>query len=257
MSKYRDKTSIGGRQESFQTTQWSELYRAETTNEDRRSIIIDTLLDRYWKPVYCYIRRKGYDNEQAKDLTQGFFHDVVLDSDLIRQADRKKGRFRTFLLTALDHYLIDAHRKEKSKKNYPKGRIIQLETDDLVSVQTTQSTMNPEQFFNYVWATEFIDNVISLVEKECCNTRKEIHWRVFYEKIIIPIIDNTPSPSLKIICNKYGIENEIKASNMIITVKRCFRRILEDNLRRFVQTEEEIETEFNELFEIIASGRAG
>ena len=257
MSKYRDNTSIGGSNEGFQTTQWSELFRAETTDEDRRNTIIDALLRRYWKPVYCCIRRKGYGNEQAKDLTQGFFHEIVLNSNLIRQADRTKGRFRTFLLTALDHHLIDVHRREKAKKHAPRGGFVELEGCDLSNLTTAHSSMTPDQAFNYVWATEMIDEVIYRVRKECCDTGKEIHWRVFHAKILVPIIDNRASPSLKELCSRYGIDNEAKASNMIITVKRCFRRVLEDHLRHFVQTDSEIENEINELLGIISKGRAG
>lgn len=257
MSKRLEKTSIGGTQEGFQTTHWSEIFNAKTTDDVRRKAIIDTLLSRYWKPVYCHIRRKRYDNEQAKDLTQGFFQEVVLNSNLIRQADQTKGRFRTFLLTALNHYLIDVHRKEKAKRHMPKGRLVPLEGSDLANLAVAQSSMTPDQLFNYVWATEIIDQVILQVKKECCSTNKEKHWKIFDAKILCPIINNTASPSLKKLCDKYGVENEAKASNMIITVKRCFRRALEDQLRRFVRADSEIEDELNELLGIIAKGGAG
>jgi RNA polymerase sigma-70 factor (ECF subfamily) len=190
-------------------------------------------------------------------LTQGFFHKIVLDSNLIRQADQTKGRFRTFLLTALDHYLIDVHRNEKAKKHTPLGGIVPLESSDLPNLPTARSNMSPDQVFNYVWATEIIDQVIFQVKKECCSTNKEKHWKIFHAKILAPIIDNTTSPSLKKLCDKYDVENEAKASNMIITVKRCFRRVLEDQLRRFVRTDSEIDDEFNELLGIIAKGGAG
>jgi DNA-directed RNA polymerase specialized sigma24 family protein len=257
MAKYSEKTSIGGSREDFQTTQWSDIFNANTTDDIRRNIIIDALLRRYWKPVYCYIRRKGYGNEEAKDLTQGFFHEVVLNSNLIRQADKTKGRFRTFLLTALDHYLIDIFRRGKAQKYAPRGGFVALEGIDLSSLTKTHSSMTPDQVFNYVWAAEVIDQVISQVKKECYDTDKEKHWDVFNAKILVPIIDNRASPSLKELCDRYGIENETRASNMIITIKRCFKRVLEDHLRRFVRTGSEVGDEFNELLEIISKGRAG
>lgn len=257
MAEYSGKTSIGGSRENFQTTQWSEIFDANTVDEVRRKIIVDALLRRYWKPVYCYIRRKGYDNEQAKDFTQAFFYEVVLDSNLIRQADRKKGRFRTFLLTALDHYLIDAHRKAKAKKHTPSGGFVAIEACDYSSLATAHSNMAPDQVFNYIWATEIIQRVISQVRKECYDTGKEIHWHVFQAKILDPIMNNRSPYSLLELCERHGIENEAKASNMIITVKRCFRRVLEDQLRRFVREDSDIEEEINELIEVISAGRAG
>ena len=257
MSKYFNETSIGGSQERFQTTHWSEIFSAGTKDDVRRNVIIEALLRRYWKPVYCYVRRKGYDNERAKDLTQGFFCEIVLNSNLIQQADQTKGRFRTFLLTALNHYLIDVHRKEKASKYVPRGGFIAFEDSDLSSLIKAHSKVTPDQIFNYIWATEVIDQVITRVRNECCDTGKETHWHIFYAKILSPIIDNQAGPSLKELCDRYGIENETKASNMIITVKRCFRRILEDHLRRFVQTDSEIEDEISELLEIISGNCAG
>ena len=70
---YDDQTKMGGPREAFLTTQWS-LIESIKAGEDQDKTLIGFLLEQYWKPVYCYLRRKGYDNEEAKDLTQGFFH---------------------------------------------------------------------------------------------------------------------------------------------------------------------------------------
>ena len=65
-----DKTDMGGLQEAFLTTHWSLVDNIDTSDDgDKNRAMIGLLLKRYWKPVYCYLRRKGYDNEQAKDLT--------------------------------------------------------------------------------------------------------------------------------------------------------------------------------------------
>ena len=115
MPRYDYRTAIGGTKTKFGTTSWTKILDARTSTEERHSLIINELLDRYWKPVYCYLRHKGYDNEKAKDLTQGFFHEVVLGRDLLKQADKAKGKFRTFLLTALDRYTVDVYREETAK----------------------------------------------------------------------------------------------------------------------------------------------
>lgn len=257
MSKLFDETSMGGEREDFQTTHWSEIFNARTTDGVRQKIVMDRLLRKYWKPVYCCVRHQGYNNEQAKDLTQGFFQEIVLSSNLILQADKTKGRFRTFLLTALNHYLVSMHRKEKAKKRMPLGQMLLLESKDLPELPRARSSMSPDQAFNYMWATEIIDQVIIQVERECCSTNKEKHWQIFRAKILAPIMENEPSPMLRELCEQYGVDSEAKASNMIVTVKRCFRRTLEEQLRRFVRTESEIEDELNELLGIIAKGGAG
>ena len=91
--KPKDQTDMGGLRESFLTTHWS-LIDGIQKHQDKDRLLISLLLERYWKPVYCYLRRKGYHNEEAKDLTQGFFHEIVLNRCLVERADSSKGRFQ-------------------------------------------------------------------------------------------------------------------------------------------------------------------
>ena len=114
--KRDDMTDMGGTGQAFLTTHWSIIENVGTSDDDKNQALIGLLLSKYWKPVYCYLRRKGHDNEQAKDLTQGFFHDVVLGRNLIQKADQSKGRFRSFLLIALNRYLITAKTGQTAQK---------------------------------------------------------------------------------------------------------------------------------------------
>ncbi len=98
---YEHHTDMGGTRERFLTTQWSLIENIKA-GQDQDKLLIGFLLEEYWKPVYCYLRRNGHDNEQAKDLTQAFFHEVVLNKDLVGRADKAKGRFRSFLLHGIE-----------------------------------------------------------------------------------------------------------------------------------------------------------
>ena len=118
-----DKTDICGERESFLTTHWS-LIEGIKRRQDKDNTLIGLLLKWYWKPVYCYLRRKGYKNEEAKDLTQGFFHEIVLSRRMIERTDASKGRFRWFLLYTLDQFLIDQLRKESAKTRIPHNKLI-------------------------------------------------------------------------------------------------------------------------------------
>ncbi len=134
MSKRGSKTTAGGPDRAFRTTHWTEIFDARSDDEPRRHAALEELLGRYWRPVYCYLRSKGHDGEAAKDLTQGFFHEVVLGRGLIQQANRARGRFRTFLLTALDRYATSLHRAEKAKRRMPQGGLVRLEGIDGLNV---------------------------------------------------------------------------------------------------------------------------
>ena len=123
---YRDQTDMGGIGEVFLTTHWSLIDNIQS-DDDRKGALIGLLLEKYWKPIYCCLRRKGYGNEEAKDLTQDFFHKIVLNRELVQRADSSKGRFRFFLLHALKQYLVSEKRKETAKTRIPRHKIVSLD----------------------------------------------------------------------------------------------------------------------------------
>jgi DNA-directed RNA polymerase specialized sigma24 family protein len=245
--QYHDNTDMGGAGDVFLTTHWSLIENIYGNDEDRNQALIGLLLNKYWKPVYCYLRRKGYDNEQAKDLTQGFFQEVVLGRDLIQKADPSKGRFRSFLLMALNRYIINVRHEETAQKRIPKHRLLPLNEIDPPELPSEITESTPEDTFNYAWLSVLLEQIIAEVEAKCREQGLTIHWQAFYEKVIQPITDNTDPPTLSDICDKYGIEDERKASNMIITVRRRFQSALKQHVRNSVISSDEVSDELSDL----------
>jgi len=256
MSKRDKETTMGGEKGSFETTRWTQIQKAKTHDQERRQASVNNLLNRYWKPIYCCLRHKGYSNEDAKDLTQGFFYEIVLGRELIQQADPAKGRFRTFLLTALDRYVTSMYRKETAKKRLPAKGLVQLENLELSGLQLGKSGITPELVFHHAWATSLLDEVLAKVKDQCCSIGEETYWEVFEATVLAPIRDNTEAPSLTELCDKYDIESEKKASNMTQTVKKRYRRILLNHVRQFVDSDSEVEDELLALIEILSKGGA-
>ncbi len=247
-----DKTDMGGTQEAFLTTHWSLVDGIGTCdNADKSRVLVGVLLKRYWKPVYCYLRHKGYDNEQAKDLTQGFFHEVVLGRDLIQKADPSKGRFRTFLLTALSRYLISAREYETARKRIPQHKLVSLDAIDPPEFPEPMARSTPEEAFNYSWASSLIEQVLQEVETTCRDQGQAVYWLVFQNRLLRPIMERTKPPLLGEICQEYGVEDGIKASSMILTVKRRFRATLKKYLRHSVTSDEEEIDEFHEIMQFL------
>jgi len=204
-----------------------------------------------------YLRRKGYDNEQAKDLTQGFFQEVVLGRKLIQQADKTKGRFRTFLLHALNQYLRSVHRKQTAKKRIPENKIVPWELIDAANLLEPVSQLTPEESFNYAWLCTLLDRVLAEVESECLARGMKVHWQVFHDRVLQPIRQNNSAPSLSKICDRYNIGSAAKASNMIITVNRRFQAVLRRYLRRSVASDTDVTSELWELMDFFPKNRAG
>jgi len=241
---------MGGMGEAFLTTHWSLIDQAQSNEEGNRALI-GLLISKYWKPVYCYLRRMGYDNEQAKDLTQGFFHEIVLNLNLFGRADQSKGRFRSFLLYALNQYLMNEKRRETAQKNIPKHKIVSLDAIEPPSLPQTIIESNPEDSYHYAWVSAMLDQVLSDVKHACCEQGMETHWSIFSERVVQPMLNNAAPPSLKDICEKYSIESEKKASNMIVTAKRRFQSALKQYIRSTVASESQMADELKEILKFI------
>jgi RNA polymerase sigma-70 factor (ECF subfamily) len=242
-----DYTDMGGTGEAFLTTHWSLIEGAGSSDQVGNQALIGLLLQRYWKPVYCYLRRKGCNNEEAKDLTQGFFHEVVLEHHLLEKADPAKGRFRTLLLVALDRYVRDARDRENAQKRRPKGRLVSLDVAEPPEVPESIAGSDPESTFHYAWVSALLEQVFEEVERSCHRDGRTLHWCVFRERVLDPIMDRSTPPPIREIVAKYGIQGEAQASNMVVTVKRRFAAALRRRLRESVTSEELLEGEFEQI----------
>ena len=251
--KYQDPTEMGGPGEAFLTTHWT-LIQDIKSDQDKDRALIGLMLERYWKPIYCYLRRKGYDNESAKDLTQGFLHEVVLNRDLVHKADRTRGRFRTLLLTALNRYLINVKGKESTRTRIPPDKLVSLDMVDPPELSNMMTESNPENFYHYVWLSALLDQVLTAVQTSCKQDGLKTHWKVFEDRVVQPILQGSESPSLSDVCRKHDIKDEKKASNMHVTVKRRFHTVLKEYVRTTVATEKYAKEELSEIFNFFLPG---
>ena len=245
---YDDQTEMGGRREAFLTTQWSLIENIQA-GEDQDKNLIGFLLEQYWKPVYCYLRRKGYDNEQAKDLTQGFFHEVVLNRDLVGRADRARGRFRAFLLHALGQYATKQDRKDRAARRIPEHKLVSLAISEPPALPQRVADAAAEETYHYAWLSALLERVVAQVEGECTEGGLKTHWELFHERVVRPILGGQPAPSLADLCESHGIEDAKKASNIIVTLKRRFRNSLLQHVRRTVLAKDQALDELEELLQ--------
>lgn len=228
-----ENTSYGGENSQFQTTEWTKI-----VNSKIGKTILAELYTKYWRPVYLYLRRKGFSNDQAKDLIQGFFSEKVLGQQMLQKADRTRGKFRTFLLTSISNYAIDLNRKKKPMK----------ELDE--KIERSSEIDNPETEFHIAWAQELLQSVLKELEAECRNHDKIIHWEVFRAWHLEPAA--VGKTVMSTICEKYDIDDVNKAYNMISNIKGRFRKILRRHMRREVDSDAEINGEIIKFIELFS-----
>lgn len=253
--KKDDYTRIGGSQRRFPSTHWRIILEVGPSDDaDSRRMVGDLLQD-YWKPVYCYLRHRGHSNEEAKDLTQGFFQEVVLSRELVRRADPARGRFRTLLLTALSNYVANVHRQETAQKRIPQHKLIELDQADAGDLPEATQTGSPDESFHYAWVSELLDRMLGEVEAACHTDGMTTHWNLFHERVLRPTLRDEAPPSLAQLCSKYGVEEAVRASNMIFAVKRRLQAALKRYVRQSVARDEDISEEIRELQQFLAGKR--
>jgi len=148
-------TETGGNEVRFQPTAWTVVRGAKDGSRDA----MDRLITLYWKPVYFYVRRRGHDVESSKDLTQGFFA-TALEKEFLKGVSAEKGRFRSYVLAALSHFLSNEYDRAKAKKRGGDFNFVQAEAE-LVAAEPT-----PEQAFRTKWAMEILGRAMARLRTE-------------------------------------------------------------------------------------------
>jgi len=232
MTNFNSHTTMGGENYQFPPTEWTKIL-----NPLIRESLYSELYAKYWKPLYVYLRRRGFGNEEAKDLVQDFFTDKVLGQELVQKADKTRGKFRNFLLAAIRNYTIIAQRGKKSQQTL----------DEKTKKSTKMS--DPETEFNRAWADELLQEVLKELKNECSRKGKIIHWQLFREWLLEPDVEAN-NVRLADIGARYGVTNATKAYNMISNIKGRFRMILRNRLVALVGSDEEINREIAEFINL-------
>jgi RNA polymerase sigma factor (sigma-70 family) len=134
---------------------------------------LEQLCRTYWYPLYAYVRRRGYGVADAQDLTQGFFA-RLLEGRSLEAVDRSKGRFRSFLLAALEHFLAKEWRRAKAQKRGG-GRIIFSLDDDTAENRYAAEPahdLTPERIYERRWALTLLEQALARLRQDCLATGK-------------------------------------------------------------------------------------
>jgi RNA polymerase sigma-70 factor (ECF subfamily) len=161
----------------FPKTSWTiVLAAAHKPTEDSRTALA-RLCEAYWKPVYAFVRRSGHDRERAQDLTQEFFA-LLIEKDWVKVADPQRGRFRSFLLTAVKHFLANEYdRTQRLKRG---GGQVPLSMD-LIDAETwyapaTTDSATPERLFERRWALSLLERAMANLRTEFIEAGKARHF---------------------------------------------------------------------------------
>jgi RNA polymerase sigma-70 factor (ECF subfamily) len=165
----RENTEAPGvvNQSVFATTHWSVVLATADRESPQAAAALEQLCTSYWYPLYAYVRRRGNSPEDAQDLTQQFFAHFLRSNNFCL-ADPSRGRFRTFLLHSLEHFLVNEWKRSQRLKRGGGALMLALDAakgEERYALEPAE-TMTPERLYERRWAMTLLEEVLASLEKE-------------------------------------------------------------------------------------------
>ncbi len=233
--------------EWFYTTQWSIVLAARDHGDQTAGRALEELCRTYWRPLYAFLRRSGQSPHDAQDLTQSFFVQLI-DKEYLRSVDQAKGRFRSFLLVAIKHFVSNRRAYENAIKRGGKQQRLALDYADVEQVLAlSKGSESPDREFEYDWALAVLERTLDEVRSEFIASGKAEHFDVLKAFL-------TPSADLPTFAQlaKLLKLSESGARSTVHRLRSRYRRALRHQVAQTVGSEEDIDDELRQLMAILA-----
>jgi RNA polymerase sigma-70 factor (ECF subfamily) len=228
----------GGR--AFPSTRWSRL--AEEGAAERSRAALEELANRYWKPVYAYVRaRWAKTDEDARDAVQDFFL-WVAEGDLLARADPERGRFRAFVKTALANFLHDGERRRRTLKRGEARALVSMTGTDGTALELPATGASPEEALDEAWRKELLAGATDGLQTELEDQGKPLYFAVFHDFFL-----SDEELDYAAVAARHKI-TKVDVSNYLAHAKRLYRAHLRALLIETVQGDEDLRAELDWLF---------
>lgn len=225
-------------------TDWRALRRLKTAPVAEQQAILEVLAGRYWTPLCQYLLSQGHAETEAQDLLQDFFA-FALQTGLFARAEERRGRFRSFVLGSLKHFVANTQRRASRQKRRPAEGVGSLEAlleDDYFHPPALVDAETPEVLFHRAWVCQVVRNVLKSLEEEFQRRGQTTHLRLFQSRVVAPELDGEQPPPLDQQARELGLDYK-QAANQITTAKRAFLRLLEKEVRAYIRSPDEAASE--------------
>ena len=238
--------AMPGRSE-FRTTSWSLILAAASDPTTQAREALSTLCQTYWYPVYAFIRRNGHDPDRAQDLTQGFFARLI-EKNYLEDADRRRGRFRSFLLASVKHFLANERDKEHALKRGGGREPVSI---DVVEAErwyapSAVEGLTPETLFERRWALSLLERVLARLRADYAGMGKADQFQVL-EPFLMRDGDET---RYDVAAARLGITSGALRMS-VHRMRGKYRELLRAEIAETVERPEEIEEEIRFLLSIL------
>lgn len=234
----------------FPQTRWSVVLAACDANDSGRSTAaLDDLCRAYWFPLYVYIRRRGISPEDAEDLTQGYFV-ALIEKNYLAQADRDRGKLRSFLLTTLKHYLADEWTKAHALKRGPGRMMVAIDAAEAEQRYALEPVdeQSPDRLFEKRWALTLLDNVLVALRTDYVRSGQD----KIFDALKKFLAWNSASEAYREAAAELGLkENAVRVA--VFRMRRRYGDLLRAQVADTVTSPEEVAAELDYLFSLLRS----
>ena len=233
---------------AFVTTHWSVVLTAGRSDTTRAHEALSRLCETYWYPLYAYVRRRGHSPEDAQDSTQEFFS-RLLAGKWVGDADRARGRFRTFLLTALNRFLANEWDRARAQKRG--GGAVPVPLDTAIAESRycvdTKNALTPDRLYDRQWAMTLLDRALTRLEVEHQRLGKAAEFAVLSpvltaERGDIPY--GAMATQLRL--------SETATRMAVHRLRKRFREVFREEIAQTVAQPDEVEEEIRHLLAALA-----
>jgi RNA polymerase sigma factor (sigma-70 family) len=244
-----DRSSRAGDSDRFRTTQWSVVLLSAQSQAPGSQAALAELCRLYWYPLYGFVRWRGYAPEEAKDLTQGFFLDL-LERKTLKRADPQKGKFRSFLLASLRNYLSNEAVRARALKRGGKTEFVHLDmesAEDRYRLEPVDK-LTPERIFDARWALALLGEARNRLS---CEYNAEGRGAAF--EALKAFLDPANSQELP----SYGeVADKLKLSvaaikTLIHRLRKRYSSLVREEISRTVAEAGDVDAEIHELCEAL------
>lgn len=226
----------------FTTTRWSLVLSAQDESTAQASEALAQLCQAYWYPLYAFIRRRGFTAHDAQDLTQEFFY-RLLDRHYLRAVDHRKGRFRSFLLASVEHFLANDWRRSQAQKRGGQATLVSIDDSaETRYLQENPPTLSPERVYEQRWAIAFLDRVLQRLRREFVEAGKQRQFEAF--KVFLTG-DGPPSTHAALARELETTEAAVKMA--VSRLRQRYAEVLRSEIADLVARPEDIEDELRAL----------
>ena len=168
----------------FVTTQWSCVIQAAGNQSEHSRLALEQLCQHYWYPLYAFVRRKGHDAADAADLTQGFFVHL-LEGNRLEVCDQTRGKFRSFLMKSMTHFITTQWRRETAQKRGGGKTLLQIDFElaDAKFQNDPVDELTPEKLFERQWALSILEQAMSELKQDYVDNGKDEQFDALQSQI--------------------------------------------------------------------------